>query len=289
MSQLSSAGDAKTDRAEFIRSGVRQRFGARTRQYAERATRREAQAELLIKKVGLQPGERVLDVATGPGSAALAAAAVVGPGADVVATDLVPEWAELVSEGCARAGLSNVTFRVMGAEALDLPDGSFDVALCKLGLMFVPDPVQALREMRRVLRDGGRLGVVVWSTADKVAHHNIARQALAPYFPPPPPEQRLPGPLELGEPGLIERHVAAAGFHDIQVDRQTQEYMFEDADEYWRQHVEPAPAGGPAALQALPGEQREQLHQQILAALEPYRRGGKIYLPCEAIYLTATR
>ena len=88
-----------------------------------------------------------------------------------------------IAERTAEAGLDNVEFRAMGAERLDLPDASFDVALCQFGLMFVPDPVQALREMRRVLRDGGRLGVVVWSTIDRVPCHGAIQRFLAPYQP----------------------------------------------------------------------------------------------------------
>src|SRR4051794_7745169 len=151
-----------TDRGQFIRDRMRESWGARTRPYAAQADGHAAHTQQLITLVAPQPGERVLDVATGPGVVALAAAVAVGPTGQVLATDLAPEWGDVIAERCAEAGLDAVTFRAMGAEQLDLPDRSFDVALCQFGLMFVPDPVQALREMRRVLRDGGRLGVSVW-------------------------------------------------------------------------------------------------------------------------------
>ena len=277
------------ERAEMIRTGIRQRFAERSRSYAETASRHAAHIELLIARVRLRPGERVLDVASGPGGAALAAAAAVGPSGRVLATDLVPEFAEIVEEACARAELANVTFRAMGAEALDLADESFDVALCSLGLMFVPDPVRALRQMRRVLRVGGRLGAIVWSTADRVPHHSIAQRALAPYMTPRPPERRLPGPLELGEPGLIERHVAAAGFRDIVVERHTFDCAYSDPEDYCRQHLESATAEVRAVLQGLTVEQRERVYRQVLAELEAYRREDRICLPSEAVYVTALR
>jgi SAM-dependent methyltransferase len=285
----SYADVAMTEHCDFIRAGIRQRFVGRTRAYAKAASRHAAHIELLVAKVQPRLGERVLDIATGPGGVALAAAAAVGTSGQVLATDLVPEWAEVVAERCAVAGLANVSFRAMGAERLDLSDASFDVVLCNFGLMFVPDPVQGLREMRRVLRCGGRLGLTVWSTPDQVTHLGIPERALARYAPPIPPAPRLPGPLDLGEPGLIERHVVAAGFRCIAVERHTRDCVYSAPEDYWRQHFEPPLSDVHAALQNLPVEQREQLHRDTLAELEVYRRGDRIYLPSEAIYATALR
>ena len=279
-----------TDRARFIRDSMRQHWGARTRSYAgEAAANTRVHAERLLAKLGLRPGERVLDVAAGPGTAALLAAAAVGPAGEVVATDLAPEWAEVVAERAAAAGLANVTFRAMGAEALELPDESFDAVVCTFGLMLVPDPVQALREMRRVLRDGGRVGVVVWSTADRVPCISVRTRVLAPYLPQVPPEEQLPGPLDLGEPGLIERHVAAAGFRRVAVDRHTLDFVIANPEDTWRSQVVEGPPAVRAAVAALAPEARARLHYELIAELERYRRGDTIRMPSEAIYVTAVR
>lgn len=277
------------EHAELIRTSVHQRFAERTRDYAEAASRHAAHAELLVAKVQPRPGEQVLDVATGPGGVALAAAAAVGASGQVLATDLVAEWGEPIAERCATAGLTNVSFRAMDAEALDLPEASFDIVLCSLGLMYVPDPVRALREMRRVLRTGGRLGLMVWSTADKTTHHGIVQRGLARYVPLIPAEHGLPGPLELSEPGLIERHAAAAGFRSIVVERHTLDCVYSDPEEYWRQHFESTQSDVYATLQSLSAKHREQLYRDTLAEVEGYRRGDRIYLPSEAIYATALR
>ena len=101
--------------------------------------------DALVARASLVPGERVLDVACGTGIVSFAAAEAVGALGAVVGVDL-----------------SNTTFARMDGECLELPDASFDVALCALGLMYMPHPEQGLREMRRVLRPGGRLVVVVW-------------------------------------------------------------------------------------------------------------------------------
>lgn len=278
------------DRAEFIRQSMRQNWGARMHGYAEGAARNTAAyAERLLAKLALRPGERVLDVATGPGVVAIQAAAAVGPTGRVTATDLTPEWEQIVAERCAAAGVSNVTFRAMGAEALDLPDGAFDVACCQFGLMFVPDRVQALREMRRVLRDGSRLGLVVWSTADRVLCFSIMDRLVAPLVPQPPPEERLPGPLSLGEPGVVEAVVAEAGFGDVAVERHTLDYVSDDPEETWRLRVVEGTLAVRAAVQALTPEARTNLHDAVITALNRHRRGNHIVLPSEAIFVTARR
>ncbi len=125
----SGAADHAEFHAEFVRQSMRQSWGARTRAYTEEAAPNTlAHARMLMEVVPPAPGERVLDVAAGPGVVALLAAERVGPGGSVIATDLAPEWQEIIAERCDAAGLSNVSFRAMGAEALDLPGDSFDVA-----------------------------------------------------------------------------------------------------------------------------------------------------------------
>ncbi len=111
---------------------------------------------------GLIPGERVLDVACGTGIIALDAAARVSPGGDVVGVDLSGRMIEAARRRAMQEHHTNVSFERMDAEQLGLPDNSFDVALCALGLMYMPGPERAILEMRRVLRPGGRIILAVW-------------------------------------------------------------------------------------------------------------------------------
>ena len=274
------------ERDARVRDWMRTHWGGRAGHYAAHsAPRNRPFAEELVRLAGIAPGERVLDVAAGSGIVAVTVAAAVGPSGSVMATDLAPEWGDLVRASAEAAGMADrVAFRAMGAEALDLPDGGFDAALCQFGLMFVPEPVVALREMRRVLRDGGRLGVAVWSTADKVAHHLVSRLVTA-ALPPTPPEARMPSPLELAEPGLIERLVAAAGFRDVATTRRTFDVIVDDVEAEWRGRVElpgfPRASFTPEAL--------ARLHDEAIAALEAHRRDGAIRLRSEAIFVTAAR
>ncbi|HEV2121523.1 MAG TPA: methyltransferase domain-containing protein [Chloroflexota bacterium] len=281
---------ASPDHAEFVRRSMRQSWGARTRAYTEEAAPSTLEhARTLLEIVPPAPGERVLDVAAGPGVVALLAAERVGPGGSVIATDLAPEWQEIIAERCDAAGVSNVSFRAMGAEALDLPNDHFDVAYCQFGLMFVPDPVQAIREMHRVLRPGGRLGVVVWSTADKVQCFEAINKHLNPLLPPPPPGQELPTPLSLGERGLIERQVTEAGFGDVEATRRTLDFVADSPEGMWQLRVENGPPNVRQAVAQLPDAERERLKTTVMEELEGFRRDGKVRLPSEAIYVSARK
>jgi len=278
-----------TERDTFIRESMRSQWAQRTVAYTAFAALHTARyAAPLLDRVAVRPGERVLDVATGPGVVAVAAAERVGPSGEVLATDLAPEWEAVVAQRAAEHGLGNVRFAAMGAERLELADASVDLALCQFGLMFVPDPVAALREMRRVLRPGGRVGVTVWSVAERAVYVSLPRRVLAAIMPPPAePAQRLPGPLDLGEPRLLERHARAAGFEACTVEPVMVEAVFADPELFWVGQVVNGSAQVREAVEALDAAGRERLHETMIAELERYRRGVQIVLPSEALILTA--
>jgi ubiquinone/menaquinone biosynthesis C-methylase UbiE len=101
-------------------------------------------SERMLELADIGPGQRVLDVATGPGERAVTTAYRVGPSGHVIATDLSPQMAALGRERGAELGLPNIDFREMDAEAPDLPEHSFEIVLCRFGLMFLPNPQGAL-------------------------------------------------------------------------------------------------------------------------------------------------
>ena len=244
-------------------------------------------AAALVDLVAPGEGANVLDIATGTGVVAVAAAQRVGPAGKVVATDFVAEWAPYVAETAAEAGVANVAFEVMSADALALPDDAFDAVFCQFGLMFVPDKVLALREMHRVLKPGGALGLAVWSVAERVGIFTVAGMvgAALPPTPGPPP----PSPLSLGEPGLVERLVSEAGFREVAVQPFTYAYDVPSAEAEWTRWT--SDPGNPLTgrLGALPADEREALRQRVLAALEAKRVGEVIRISSEAIFVTARR
>jgi ubiquinone/menaquinone biosynthesis C-methylase UbiE len=116
----------------------------------------------------IQPGQRVLDVATGGGEPAVTAAHRVGSSGHVIATDLSPQMVALGRERVAELELHNIDFREMDAEAPDLPEQSFDVILSRFGLMFLPNLQVALQRLHQLLVPDGRLVAAVWGPPQKV-------------------------------------------------------------------------------------------------------------------------
>ena len=129
----------------------------------------EPVSDKLMKSSQISPGQTVLDVATGTGQPALTIAEkIVGPTGRVIGVDLSPEMLEVAKEEAAYQGLTNVVFQIVKDESLSMfSDDTFDAVVCRNGLMFMPDPVKALKAFRRVLKPGGKASVTVWGSPDK--------------------------------------------------------------------------------------------------------------------------
>src|SRR5918995_7099001 len=204
----------------------------RVERYArDAAPRTRPFAEALVAFLPPPVGSQVLDVATGTGLVAVEAARRVGPRGSVLATDFLPAWEPFVRTTASAARVANVMFASMPAEALALPDASFDVAYCQFGLMFVPEPVRALREMRRVLRPGGRIGIGVWSVPEKVGLFLVSR-IVGPALLPDEGEAP-PSPMSMGAPGMIEGLIAEAGFLQIATNHVTLFHEIADPETEW--------------------------------------------------------
>jgi SAM-dependent methyltransferase len=232
--------------------------------------------ERLLELAALQPGMRVLDVACGTGLVTFRAAALVGSSGAVTATDISDAMVTHVAAEPVRPGSAPIAARRMDAEALDFPDGSFDAALCALGLMYVPDPVAALREMRRVLSPGGRAAAAVWGAR--------ARCGWAAIF--PIVESRVqsdvcPMFFALGTGDRLRHAFADAGFADVTLDRLSSLLHYASADEA----CGAAFAGGPVALaySRFDGATRASAHAEYLTSIAPWRSGDSYDVPGEFV------
>lgn len=123
--------------------------------------------ELLLSMAAIRNGEWVLDIACGSGLVTFPAALAVAPNGKVTATDLSEYMLEIARDLAKEYGLHHVSFQQMEAEKLTFPDACFDVVLCSLGLMYVSDPLQVIREMYRVLKPGGRAVALVWGSRER--------------------------------------------------------------------------------------------------------------------------
>src|SRR5262245_13554024 len=116
----------------------------------------------MLELAGPRPGDRVLELACGPGSVGIAAAPLVDPGGEVVLSDVAEGMTAIAADRAAALGLTNVSTRHLDLESIHEPDESFDVVVCREGLMLVPDPARGAREIQRVLSPGGRAAIAVW-------------------------------------------------------------------------------------------------------------------------------
>src|SRR5215208_5992134 len=173
--------------------------------------------ELMLDQARIAPGARVLDLAAGAGGQTIAAARRVGPSGSVLATDISPAILGYAADAARAAGLANVEAREMDGEELDLDHGSFDAVISRVGLIYFPDQQRALREIHRVLRPGGRLSAIVYSTPDRNPFFSIPVGIIRRIAGLPAPAPGVPGPFSLGGPGVLEAAYADAGLEDVDV------------------------------------------------------------------------
>ncbi|MGI8927555.1 MAG: class I SAM-dependent methyltransferase [Tepidiformaceae bacterium] len=171
----------------------------------------------LLEAAALRPGERVLEIGSGGGLAAIAAARAVAPGGDVTGFDLSAPLTKMASARAAEAGLANARFVSGDAQVDELPAGPFDVAISQFGVMFFEDPVAAFGNVRWRLRAGGRLAFACWQPA--AANTWFPGSVVAPFQPPVPTmnlgDGPAPGPFAFGDEGRVRDILSAAGFVGI--------------------------------------------------------------------------
>jgi ubiquinone/menaquinone biosynthesis C-methylase UbiE len=173
--------------------------------------------EIMLDMARIGPGARVLDIAAGAGEQTLAAATRVGSKGYVLATDISPRILEFAAEEARKAGLVNVQTRAMDGEQLEIPDESFDAVISRVGLIYFPDQQRALGEMKRVLKPGGRVAAIVYSTAENNKFFSMPVSIIRRRAALGPPLAGQPGPFSLGSPGVLEDAYQRAGFRDIEV------------------------------------------------------------------------
>jgi ubiquinone/menaquinone biosynthesis C-methylase UbiE len=244
--------------------------------------------ERMLEAAALESGERVLELACGPGGLGLAAAERIGDGGEVVLSDIAPQMTAIAAARAKDRGLANVRTAELDLERIDRPDESFDAVLCREGLMLVPDHLGAAAEIRRILRPGGRAVVSVWGP-----------QALNPWlgtmldavetqlggtFPPP----GVPGPFSLDGRDKFMAVLWDAGFGDIDIAEVEVPWTGASFDEWWRVTVALA---GPLAklLEAQPPEAIEGMQAHAREALSKYETADGLEVPGLNLLATARR
>jgi ubiquinone/menaquinone biosynthesis C-methylase UbiE len=236
-------------------------------------------SERLCDTVDLRAGQQVLDVATGSGNTAIAAARRM---CNVTGVDYVPALLDRARQRAQAEGLK-VTFAEGDAEALLVPDGAFDVVLSSLGVMFSPDQEQAARELLRVCRPGGRIGLVNWTPEGWVG---AMLRAVGRHVAPPPGVR--PGTRWGTEDGV--RELLGDGVEQLSTSRQQFVWRFESAEQYlhlFRTYYGPTVK----AFEALDDAGQQALRADLLEVLAQYAEpaDGTLLVPAEYLETVATR
>lgn len=248
-------------------------------------------SEWLLAEARIGKEDTVLELACGPGETGLLAAELVGPAGRVISTDLSPTMVEAARRGARARGLRNVETMVMDAQSLDLDDDVADAVICRLGMMFVPDPSEAFAEVRRVLRPGGRFAYTTLGSLDRNLYAGLLIQALREHgYQPVGTDPFAPGgALSLSSPERNVELLTAADFRDARSDLLDEAARFSDVDDYWE--VRTALAGTDqvrAFVEELGPEQVRAVRSTLAELLEPFEVDGGIELPMGAVVSAAT-
>jgi len=238
----------------------------------------------LLARVDPKVRERCLDIATGPGEPAMSLARMVGLDGKVTGIDLSEQMVELAAEAAKVRRIPNAEFRVMDAEKMDFPDETFDLAVSRFGFQVFTNPETVAKETLRVLAPRGRIGVAVWSTAEKAsAIHAVVGPMLE--FAEPDETGYLPTPYELGGPGEMVKLFEDAGFQETKEVRKTHTMAFKDEDEYIEVFVEGTPLGHSLREEDPPVQKK--ILSRTRENLRRWRTRGGIEIPCECVIVTA--
>jgi SAM-dependent methyltransferase len=235
-----------------------------------------------------RPGERVLELACGPAGLGLAAAERVAPGGEVVLSDVVPEMTSIAALRAAALGLRNVQTRVLDIERIEEPDASYDVVLCREGLMFALDPARAAREIRRVLRPGGRFAVAVWGPRDRNPWLGLVFDAVSAQLGKPVPPPGVPGPFSLEDSDELVRLLADAGLAGVTISELAVPLRAGSFDEWWERT---SALAGPLAkvLASIPDRARDALRASLREATRPYETPSGLELPGVTLIASGAR
>jgi SAM-dependent methyltransferase len=230
----------------------------------------------LVDRLGPTSGQLILELAAGPGDVGLWIAEQFESEGRVLSSDFSPEMVGLARENGTARRLTNVEYRVLDAERLDLADESVDGVVCRWGLMLMADPAAALRETRRVLRSGGRLTFAVWTSPERnpwmaVPMATAVEQGIVEASDP-----TQPGPFRLGDPDLLRALVGSAGFSGPEIEEIAFAFHYRDLGEFWDAHVQLS-ARFAAAIAAQSESDREELRSKLAEKLARFRGGDGTY------------
>lgn len=231
----------------------------------------------------LKPGQNVIEIASGTGLVTLRAAQVLGPTGAILATDLSQKMVDDLIQRAAEAGISTITAQRIGAEDLGQADNTFDAALCALGLMYVPDPGKAVREMARVIKPGGTVTATVWGQ-----RKNCGWADVFPIIDARVDSEVCPMFFGTGAKGALVMDFKAASLSDIAEHRQSEILNFANAE----QVITSVLLGGPVAMAAkrFSDDVWQDVKAEFLLSVAAFEQPDGCYrIPCEFVTVRGTK
>jgi ubiquinone/menaquinone biosynthesis C-methylase UbiE len=221
--------------------------------------------DLMLDLARLEVGKSVLDIAAGDCDQSMAAAKRVGPGGLVLAIDIADELLEIGARSAREAGFQNIQTRVMDGGNLDLPASSFDAVICRFALMYLPDPAAALRGMKRVLKPGGRVSVVVYGENGS-PEFSCARSVVRRHLGLPETQSDA---HSLGETALLQQTLKEGGLRNREIHALDLPIRMASAEECVRYLQASSPGLAELTLPLSPAE-REQVWGEVHQALTAF-------------------
>jgi ubiquinone/menaquinone biosynthesis C-methylase UbiE len=258
------------------------------RQHSWFETHARPVTERMLEAFQVEPGGTILELAAGTGIVGLTAAQALGGKTRLILSDFSPAMVEAAQRRGSELGLDNVDYRVLDAEALELPDESVDGVICRWGYMLMGDPAKALGETHRVLRPGGRLSAAVFASPQQNPWAALPMQVLveAGHVSPPAPGQ--PGILSLADSDRVRGLLADAGLEDVEIDPVAFAYPFDTDEDYWRFLTEMAGAIS-MVLSRLDEDDLAGVREELSRRLEPFRVADGIELGAVSLVVSASR
>ena len=244
--------------------------------------------EWMLRELAPSEGDTLLELAEGFGDTSAAAARIVGPTGRVICTDFSPVMVDIARRRGEELGLTNVEYRVLDAEQIELEDESVDGVLCRCGYMLMPDPAAALAETRRVLRPGGRLTLAVWRDAESNPWISIVGRMLLARGQAPPPEPGAPGMFTMARDERVREVLESAGLTVLRLEEVPVLFVYESLDDYI---VRAKDTGGNFARvwrEVADGE-RKDMESQLAVAFAPYAVDGGYEFPGLALCASARK
>jgi ubiquinone/menaquinone biosynthesis C-methylase UbiE len=242
----------------------------------------------LIDRAGIRKGQTVLDVAGGAGEPSLTIAETVGSEGSVTCTDAVAEMVEAARAEAQRRGITNVQFRQCVADSLPFADNSFDVVVSRLGVMFFPDSLKAMRELLRVLKPNGRLAFAVWGKSDLNPFCYLITRVMDQHVK-SAPDPNAPNAFRFAEQGTLASAMTQAGAIDVEEDVVTFDIAAPiSAQQFWAIRSQTSDTLR-EKLSKLSAKEQAQVATEVEQAVEEFFPANQMKFPAQMIIATGNK